>query len=187
MAPFPSVNMQPGLPRPQGGGAEAGSASEASGVPSNAMDRRSAVRPELLDSTLREGEQTPGVRYRLEDKVAIARELDAFGVDYLEVGHPAVSNDVFAACKAITREGLRTQTMAHARALREDVDRARQCDVSWVGIFYSVREEALQQRFRRDLAQVITQVQDVVGYAKEHGLKVRYTPEDTVRSPWANV
>lgn len=145
------------------------------------------ARFELLDSTLREGEQTPGVRYRLEDKVAIARELDAFGVDYLEVGHPAVSDDVFRASKAVASAGLATQTMAHARAIREDIDRARQCDVDWVGIFYSVRNEALQQRFRRDLDQVIATVTDVVGYAKEHGLKVRYTPEDTVRSPWDNV
>ncbi|HUR24985.1 MAG TPA: homocitrate synthase [Candidatus Thermoplasmatota archaeon] len=144
-------------------------------------------RPQLLDSTLREGEQTPGVRYRLEDKVAIARGLDAFGIDYLEVGHPAVSDDVFRASKAVANAGLSTHTLAHARALREDVDRARQCDVDWVGIFYSVRNEALEQRFRRDLDQVIATVQDVVGYAKECGLKVRYTPEDTVRSPWTNV
>jgi 2-isopropylmalate synthase len=145
------------------------------------------TRPELLDSTLREGEQTPGVRYRLEDKVAIARELDAFGVDYVEVGHPAVSDDVFRASKAVANAGLRAQTLAHARALREDIDRARQCDVEWVGIFYSVRNEALEQRFRRDLDQVIGTVQTVVQYAKDHGLKVRYTPEDTVRSPWTNV
>ena len=145
------------------------------------------TRPQLLDSTLREGEQTPGVRYRLEDKVAIARELDAFGVDYLEVGHPAVSDDVFRASKAVANAGLRAQTLAHARAVREDIDRARQCDVEWVGIFYSVRNEALEQRFRRDLDQVVATVQDVVAYAKDHGLKVRYTPEDTVRSPWTNV
>ena len=145
------------------------------------------TRPQLLDSTLREGEQTPGVRYRLEDKVAIARELDAFGVDYLEVGHPAVSDDVFRASKAVANAGLSTQTLAHARGIREDIDRARQCDVEWVGIFYSVRNEALEQRFRRDLDTVIATVQDVVGYAKEHGLKVRYTPEDTVRSSWTNV
>ena len=144
-------------------------------------------RPQLLDSTLREGEQTPGVRYRLEDKVAIARELDAFGVDYLEVGHPAVSEDVFRASKAVANAGLATQTLAHARGIREDIDRARQCDVEWVGIFYSVRNEALEQRFRRDLDQVIATVQDVVQYAKDHGLKVRYTPEDTVRSSWTNV
>lgn len=145
------------------------------------------ARPELLDSTLREGEQTPGVRYRLEDKVAIARELDAFGVDYIEVGHPAVSDDVFRASRAVAHAGLQAQTLAHARAIREDIDRARQCDVDWVGVFYSVRNEALEQRFRRDLDTVIATVQDVVSYAKDHGLKVRYTPEDTVRSPWTNV
>lgn len=146
-----------------------------------------APRFELLDSTLREGEQTPGVRYRAEDKLAIARELDAFGVDYLEVGHPAVSDDVWSASRTVATAGLTTQTMAHARALRDDIDKARQCDVDWVGIFYSVRNEALEQRFRRNLDQVVAQVTDAVTYAKEHGLKVRYTPEDTVRSPWSNV
>ncbi|MHB8633328.1 MAG: homocitrate synthase/isopropylmalate synthase family protein [Thermoplasmatota archaeon] len=144
-------------------------------------------RPEILDTTLREGEQTPGVRYQQQDKLAIARLLDEFRVDYLEVGHPAVSDDVFRAARAIAHEGLATKTMAHARALREDIDKARACDVDWVGIFYSVRQEALQQRFRRDLPEVISQVQDVVEYAKQHGLQVRYTPEDTVRSPWQNV
>jgi 2-isopropylmalate synthase len=145
------------------------------------------VRPQILDSTLREGEQTPGVRYRAEDKLAIARELDAFGADYIEVGHPAVSDEVFAAARQLGRAGLSAQTMAHARAVREDIDKARACDVQWVGIFYSVRDEALRQRFRRDLAQVVAQVEDAVSYAKAHGLKVRYTPEDTVRSPWSNV
>ena len=145
------------------------------------------VRPQILDSTLREGEQTPGVRYRAEDKVAIARELDAFGADYIEVGHPAVSDEVFAAARELGRAGLSAQTMAHARAVREDIDKARACDVQWVGIFYSVRDEALRQRFRRDLGQVVAQVEDAVSYAKAHGLKVRYTPEDTVRSPWGNV
>jgi 2-isopropylmalate synthase len=145
------------------------------------------VRPQILDSTLREGEQTPGVRYGLDDKLAIARELDAFGADYIEVGHPAVSEGVFEAARAVVGLGLGAQTVAHARCTREDVDRARACDAGWVGIFFSVRDEALRQRFRKDLDAVVAQVQDVVGYAKAHGLRVRYTPEDTVRSPWTNV
>lgn len=143
--------------------------------------------PQILDSTLREGEQTPGVRYRAEDKLAIAQALDEFGVDYIEVGHPAVSEDVFAAARTLGRAGLNAQTMAHCRAIREDIDRARACDVQWVGIFYSVRDEALRQRFKRDLNQVVAQVQEAVTFAKDHGMKVRYTPEDTVRSTWTNV
>ncbi len=144
-------------------------------------------RPQLLDSTLREGEQTPGVLFTVEDKLAIARALDGFGVDYLEVGHPAVSRDVARAARAVCAEGLEAETLVHARADRRDIDAAIECDADWVGIFYSVRSEALEQRFRRDLDQVVAQVVDAVEHAKAHGLRVRYTPEDTVRSPWTNV
>lgn len=146
-----------------------------------------ASRPQILDSTLREGEQTPGVHWTVEDKLAIARQLDAFGVDYIEVGHPAVSADVEASTRAVCREGLEAQTVVHARAMREDIDRAIAADADWVGIFYCVRQEALSQRFGRDLDAVTAQVQDTVQYAVDHGLRVRYTPEDTVRSPWENV
>ena len=48
---------------------------------------------EILDSTLREGEQTPGVSFTVEQKIAMAKQLDAFGVDFIELGHPAVSPD----------------------------------------------------------------------------------------------
>lgn len=144
-------------------------------------------RPRLLDSTLREGEQTPGVLFTAADKLAIAHELDAFGVDYIEVGHPAVTADIAHAAREVCHAGLQAETVVHARAVRGDIDLALRCDADWVGIFYAVRDEALRERFHRDLASVIEQIRDVVGYAKAHGLKVRYTPEDTVRSPWPNV
>lgn len=142
---------------------------------------------QLLDSTLREGEQTPGVHWTVEDRLAIARRLDAFGIDYLEVGHPAVSRGVATGAKAVCNEGLEATTIAHARAVRSDIDAAVEVGADWVGIFYSVRNEALSQRFGRDLDAVTAQVQDAVQYARDHGLRVRYTPEDTVRSPWENV
>lgn len=146
-----------------------------------------APTPQILDSTLREGEQTPGVHWTVEDKLTIARRLDAFGVDYIEAGHPAVSADVEASTRAVCREGLDAQTVVHARAMRQDIDRAIAAEADWVGIFYCVRQEALSQRFGRDLDAVTAQVQDTVQYAVDHGLRVRYTPEDTVRSPWPNV
>ncbi|HIE42681.1 MAG TPA: 2-isopropylmalate synthase, partial [Nitrospinaceae bacterium] len=55
---------------------------------------------EILDSTLREGEQTPGVSFTLDQKIALAKCLDAFGVDFIELGHPAVSPDVYEAVEA---------------------------------------------------------------------------------------
>ena len=144
-------------------------------------------RPELLDSTLREGEQTPGVYFTVEQKVEIAKRLDAFGVDFIEAGHPMVSQDIRAGVAAVAREGLNAQILAHARAVTNDIDAARHCDADWVGIFFSVRNQALEQRFRKNIDQAVDVVQGAVTYAKAHGLKVRYTPEDTVRSPIENV
>ena len=144
-------------------------------------------RPLILDTTLREGEQTPGVHFTIDQKVAIARRLDEFGVDFIEAGHPMVSPEIRRGVEAVAREGLNAQIFAHARAVRDDIDAARACDADWVGIFFSVRDKRLEDQFRKNMDQAVTVIQDAVSYAKAHGLRVRYTPEDTVRSPWENV
>lgn len=143
--------------------------------------------PLLLDTTLREGEQTPGVRFTLDEKRHIARLLDGFGVDFIEAGHPAVSDEVKRGVQAVAAEGLDAQIIAHARAITSDIDMARQCDVDWVGLFFCIRDAALEERFRRDIDAAERIVVDAVQYAVDHGLKVRYTPEDTVRSRFGNV
>lgn len=140
-------------------------------------------RIELLDTTLREGEQTPGIVYTLEDKLAIARELDAFGVDILEVGHPAVAPSIRAHAETLCREGLTSETLAHARAIPGDIELAAACEADWVGIFFSVSDAALEQRFRRSRDEATELILRAIELAKDHGLKVRYTPEDTVRTP----
>ena len=143
--------------------------------------------PEILDTTLREGEQTPGVYFRLEDKLKIARKLDEFGVDFIEAGHPRVSEEIRQAVETIAKLGLDANIVAHSRAVEADIDLARQCDADWVGIFFSVRDKRLEDQFRKNIDQAVDLVSNVVSYAKAHGLKVRYTPEDTVRSPWDSV
>ena len=141
----------------------------------------------LLDSTLREGEQTPGVDFSHDQKLAIARKLDEFGVDYVEAGHPAVSDDVFRAVRDVARLGLDAEVVAHSRALKADIDLALKTDADWVGIFFSVADKRLEEHFRKNIDQATSLIQDCVSYAKAHGLKVRYTPEDTVRSDMAKV
>jgi 2-isopropylmalate synthase len=145
------------------------------------------MRVELLDSTLREGEQTPGVDFTVEQKLEIARAVDAFGVEHIEAGHPAVSEDVFRAVREVARLGLDAEIVAHSRAMRADIDLARQADVDWVGIFFSVADKRLEAQFRMDSEQAASLIHDCVAYAKAHGLKVRYTPEDTVRSDLTKV
>jgi len=64
---------------------------------------------EILDSTLREGEQTPGVSFTIKQKVTIAKLLDDFGVDFIELGHPAVSPDVYAAVETLNDLDLKVK------------------------------------------------------------------------------
>lgn len=150
-------------------------------------DSGSPARPELLDTTLREGEQTRGVQFTREQKVHIAGLLDSFGIDFLEVGHPAAAPQVARDARALTALGLRAQTLAHARALDADIDAAAESGAGWVGIFFSVSDQAMESRFRKDLDACVALVTRAVERAKAHGLRVRYTPEDTVRSDFPKV
>lgn len=142
---------------------------------------------EILDSTLREGEQTPGVSFSLSQKLEIAKLLDEFGVNVIEAGHPVVSDDIFNGVKAIANEGLNASVLAHCRAINSDIDKAIDCGVDWIGIFYCITDKSLEQRFRTSVEGAIDVITKVVEYAKSHGLKVRYTPEDTVRSNFETV
>ena len=141
----------------------------------------------LLDSTLREGEQTPGVDFTHAQKLEIARRLDEFGIDYIEAGHPAVSPEIARAVRDVATMGLRAEVVAHSRAMKSDIDQVLKTDADWVGIFFSVADKRLEESFRKDIDQAIALIQDCVSYAKAHGLRVRYTPEDTVRSDMAKV
>ena len=139
---------------------------------------------QILDSTLREGEQTPGVTFSIEEKLKIANYLDEFGIDIIEAGHPRVSNDIYNAVKQISDQGLNAEILGHCRAIIEDIDIARECDVDWVGIFFCVSNKRLEQQFRSNIENAIDLVSSAVEYAKLHGLKVRYTPEDAVRTDY---
>lgn len=142
----------------------------------------------ILDTTLREGEQTPGVYFDVHIKVAIADLLDEVGVDIIETGHPAVTEDIQHAVEEIAGRNLKARIGAHARSLRKDVDLAIECGVQFLGIFYCVSEERLNHH-SKDIHQAIKQIATVISYAKEQQpeLLIRYTPEDAVRSPFANV
>ena len=67
---------------------------------------------EILDSTLREGEQTPGVTFSVDEKIKIAGMLDEFGVDIIEAGHPRVSNDIYKGVKQIAHQGYNAEILS---------------------------------------------------------------------------
>ncbi len=137
---------------------------------------------QLLDSTLREGEQAAGVRFTLEQKLILARRLDAFGVDFIEAGHPVVSAGIREAVEEVQALGLRAHVLAHARAARADVDAAAACGVPWVGIFCGVNDYTLSCKLRITKAEALERIVDAVAYAKSLGLRVRYSCEDASRT-----
>jgi len=142
----------------------------------------------ILDTTLREGEQTPGVYFDSHIKRAIAEKLDQLGVDIVEAGHPAVSVDIKDVVTQISSLGTRAKIGAHARSIKSDVDLALSCGVQFLGIFYCVSDERLAHK-DLNITQAVFNISNTISYAKDKNpnLIIRYTPEDTVRSRWENV
>jgi len=144
---------------------------------------------QILDTTLREGEQTPGVYFDTHIKMAIAGLLDRIGVDFIEGGHPAVSDEIKYAVKQLAQMEVKAKIGSHSRSLKKDVDLALECGVDFIGIFYCVSNGRLNDVFKRSLSSAIEDITNIVRYAKEQNptLIIRYTPEDTVRSDFENV
>ncbi len=137
---------------------------------------------EILDTTLREGEQTPYVNFTVDEKVEIARLLDFVGVDMIEAGDPSVSPNVAKAIKRIASLGLRAEIVAHSVASRSGIDKAKDCGANRVAIFYATSKIHLDSKLHKTQEQATAIIQEHVAYARSLGLKVRYTPEDATRT-----
>ncbi len=135
----------------------------------------------LLDSTLREGEQTPGVSFTQEQRLDIARKLDEFGVNMIEIS-PIVSPLHQQATKTLIAENLNSKIIAHLRALPQDVDVALNCDAEWVAMFLSTSDIHLKDKLRLSKEEALQRAIVAVEYAEDHGLKSRFTAEDASRT-----
>lgn len=129
---------------------------------------------QILDTTLREGEQTPGVCFDGHIKLAIADSLDKLGVQIIEAGHPVVNQEIGHAVKRIASKDLKALVGAHSRSLKKDVDLALETGVGFLGIFYCVSGERLNHVFRQDLSSAIDQVVTTIAYAREQGPDFAY-------------
>ncbi|MCH1771378.1 MULTISPECIES: homocitrate synthase [Metallosphaera] len=140
----------------------------------------------ILDSTLREGEQTPGVVFTTEQRVEIAKALSDLGVSMIEAGHPAVSPDIYEGIKRIVklkREGeITSEILGHSRAVKRDVEIASELEVDRIAIFYGVSDIHLKAKTKTTREEALNIIADVVQYAKAHGVKVRFTAEDATRT-----
>lgn len=136
----------------------------------------------LLDTTLREGEQTPYVSFTVEQKLRIARLLDEIGVDMIEVGHPNVSPDIDQSIKEVAREGLRAEVVAHSRAKDEDIEKAISFGVDRVAVFLGTSKNHLKSKLRMGEDEALNMVYKVIKKARGHGVKVRFAAEDAART-----
>ena len=146
----------------------------------NAVEKE-PKRIRILDSTLREGEQHPGVSFTIKQRIQIAWMLDYFGVDQIEIS-PIISNDHADATKTIIKQGLSADIVAHGRALKEDIDVSLKCDASWVAAYLGISDIHLKDKLRISRDEALDRAVKTVEYAKSHGLKIRFTVEDGCRA-----
>jgi 2-isopropylmalate synthase len=136
---------------------------------------------ELLDTTLREGEQCFGVFFPVGVKKQIAMLLDRIGVDFIEVGHPAAAPSIREAASEIASLKLEAELIGHARLVKSEIRLVKEVGLKWVGLFCGINGHA-RRKYGLSLRQIFRQAADAVLFAKESGLSVKFTCEDASRT-----
>ncbi|PRR83307.1 homocitrate synthase [Clostridium vincentii] len=136
----------------------------------------------IVDTTLRDGEQTAGVVFANEEKIAIATMLSDLGIDQLEVGIPTMGGDEKQAIKDIVKRNLKSSIMAWNRPVISDIDQSIDCGVDAVAISISVSDIHIQNKLRKSREWVLEQMVKGVEYAKKNGLYVSVNGEDASRA-----
>lgn len=136
----------------------------------------------IIESTLREGEQFVNAFFTTEQKIEIARMLDDFGVEYLELTTPCASPQSEKDCRAIASLGLRCKTLTHTRCAIEDVQRAIDTGVDGVDVVIGTSSYLREFSHGKSINEIIETAQEVIGYLKQQNVEVRFSTEDSLRS-----
>ncbi|KXA91309.1 citramalate synthase [candidate division MSBL1 archaeon SCGC-AAA259A05] len=136
----------------------------------------------VLDTTLRDGEQTPGVALSPDEKLDIAKKLDELGVDMIEAGSAVTSVGERQGISKITAEGLNAEISSYARGLKSDIDSALDCNVDAVHLVIPTSDLHIEKKLQKSRDEVMEMVVDTSRYALDHGLTVELSAEDSTRS-----
>ncbi len=135
----------------------------------------------IFDTTLRDGEQTPGVALTIEKKLEIANALSELGVDIIEAGFPINSEDEFQAVRKISKE-VDATVCGLARALKNDIDACIKADVQLVHTFISTSPQHLKYQMGKSEDEVYDMAVKAVEYVVDHGIPCLFSPMDATRS-----
>ena len=136
----------------------------------------------IVDTTLRDGEQTAGVVFANDEKVEIASLLNDLGVDQLEVGIPTMGGDEKEAIKKIVKRNLKSSIMAWNRAVIKDIEESIDCGVDAVAISISVSDIHIKHKLKTSREWVLENMVKSVEFAKKNGLYVSVNGEDASRA-----
>ena len=141
-------------------------------------------KPQIIidDTTLRDGEQTAGVVFSLEEKIRIARMLDEIGVGELECGIPAMGRAEQASVRKLVDLGLNARLITWNRAVISDIQASIDSGVQAVDISLSVSDIHIRHKLRKDRNWVKEQFKKALGFAKQHDLYVSVGGEDASRA-----
>ncbi len=140
------------------------------------------MRVRVFDTTLRDGEQTPGISLSPDQKLAIAKRLDELGVDAIEAGFPVISQGELKAVKMITSEGLSCDICGLARTNKNDIDAAIDGGLDYIHTFIATSDIHLEHKLKLTRDQALEKAIEAVEYAKSRGLKVEFSAEDATRT-----
>lgn len=136
----------------------------------------------VFDTTLRDGEQTPGVSLTSSQKLEIARQLDKLGVDIIEAGFPISSEGDKESVKSISNAGLDAEICGLARVLKKDIDACFDSDVGLVHIFVPTSEVQRVYTIKKSQEEVIQLAVEAVQYIKDHGSRCMFSAMDATRT-----
>ncbi len=136
----------------------------------------------IIESTLREGEQFANAFFDSGQKDEIARLLDAFGVEYLELTSPAASPQSRADCARIAALGLRTKLLTHTRCHMDDARVAVDTGVDGIDVLFGTSSYLREFSHGKSIRQIIDSAVQVIEFIKSQGLEVRFSSEDSFRS-----
>ncbi|HBI92012.1 MAG TPA: homocitrate synthase [Terrisporobacter glycolicus] len=146
------------------------------------LDKIKEKEIKIVDTTLRDGEQTAGVAFANHEKVTIAQTLSDMGIDQLEVGIPTMGGDEKATIKAICKRNLNSSIMAWNRAVITDIEQSIDCGVDAVAISLSVSDIHIEHKLKKSRQWVLDNMYNAVTYAKKNGLYISVNGEDASRA-----